>query len=1020
MLINLLSPATARWLALLQLSVLPVAAQENGLLRINEIVSSNVTGLPDEYEVDLQNCPVASCPGWYRALGESELDGEYPDWIEIHNASDVAFSLTGYGLSDSASVPMKWTFPNDVSLEPGGYLIVFASGKDKRETYLHTNFKLSRSGESVVLSLPDGSVVDSIATGEIPVDFSYGRTVDKPDAWSVFSTPTPGEANTTAPFPGFSNDVSASLAAGFYPQPVTVELEFLAAVAGDVIHYTLDGSVPNADADPYTAPVEITTTAVLRARSFKDGEVSSPVLTQTYLIDETVTMPVVSLATDPANLWDDDIGIYTPGPNAREGDRIANYWNDWERPVHVELFEPDGGGGGGFSVDAGIKILGWGSRSNGQKSLAISLRDKYGVSQLDYPLFPGLGIDSFDAFVLRAAGGDSRSNGTYFRDPLASSLIEHANVDKQAFRPAIVFINGEYWGIQNIREKMNEDFLASHHPVDGDNVDMIQRYWRRQHPVIVEGDSDAFLTLEAFLDSEDMTAPGTYELVEQMVDIDNFIDYMVTQIFCANYDWPGNNNKNWRPRVEDGKWRWLMYDLDYTFNSDGNNSYSHNTLRHATTSTGSEWPNPSWTNLIPDKLLEIPEVQQLFANRFADLLNTDLLPERTAAKLDAMKALYEPEMDRHIARWRRDGGITSKTTWNRNIETVRSFLERRPERMFTHLQSFFRYSGTGVLSVEAVPEGGGSVRLNSIRLDSFPWQGTYFEGVPVELQPLPSPGYRFVGWAGVENAGGSGLTTVLIENQGLTVAAMFEPDPGALNAVVMSEVNYHAPDDADPGDWVELHNSWNVSIDLSGWVFKDAEEGHHFRLPEGTRMDPGAYLVLCSDKVKFQERFPDVTDCIGDFPFGLGNSGDTLRLFDFTGTEVDHVEYTDAAPWPFEPDGSGRTLSLRDVGSDNATASSWAASASISGTPGSANDDDVPPLESSGTFRFTLVSVASDGVVTLALPTTAGRIYSVQKSADLANWAEWKQATGSGEPIQFVDDSAASHERHFYRAVESE
>ena len=988
-----------------------IPAQDTGL-RINEIVSSNVTGLPDEYEVDLQNCPVPNCPGWYRALGESELDGDYPDWIEIYNSGDVAVSLAGYGLSDSESLPMKWTFPEDVNLEAGGYLVVFASGKDKREEYLHTNFRLSGAGETVVLSSPEGVAIDSVATGEIPTDFSYGRKTDEATEWSVFSTPTPGELNASAPFPGFTNTIAVSVAAGFHEGPVTVELQ--AAVAGDVIRLTLDGSVPTAEADSYSGPVEIETTTVLRARTFNGDEISSPVVTQTFLINETVTMPVVSLSTDPENLWDDDIGIYTPGPNAREGDRIANYWNDWERPAHVELFEPDGSGG--FSVDAGIKILGWGSRRNGQKSLAVHLREKYGVRELEYPLFPGLGIDSFDAFVLRAAGGDSRSNGTFFRDPLASSLVENGNVDKQAFRPAIVFLNGEYWGIQNIREKMNEDYLASHHPVDRDNVDMIQRYWRRRHPVVVEGDSDAFLALEAFLDSEDMAAPETFELVRQTVDLDNFIDYMVTQIFCANYDWPGNNNKNWRPRTEDGRWRWLMYDLDYTFNSDSNNTFSHNTIRHATTSTGTSWPNPSWTILIPDKLLEIPAVQQSFANRFADLLNTDLLPERTTALLDGMKQRYEPEMDRHVARWRREGGISSVTAWNRNIETVRRFLERRPDRVFSHLRSFFRFSGTGTLTVESEPATAGSVRLNSIEVNSFPWEGTYFEGVPVKLQPLPAPGYRFVGWSGIEGASGTVLTATLPEDQEITVTAMFEPDPGALNALVINEINYNAQDASDPGDWVEFFNGWNVPVDLGGWEFKDSDESHHFRFPDGAVIEPGEFLVLCSDKVRFQAKHPDVKQCIGDFPFGLGNSGDTLRLFDFTGRLVDTVSYQDSAPWPVGPDGSGPTLSLRGATTDNASASSWAASIANSGTPGIAND--VAPAIPAGTFQFRSVSVAADRSLKLVLPTTAERAYSVQKSVDLLTWTEWQQVTGSGEAIEFTDDP--NSEFHYYRAVESE
>jgi len=310
------------------------------------------------------------------------------------------------------------------------------------------------------------------------------------------------------------------------------------------------------------------------------------------------------------------------------------------------------------------------------------------------------------------------------------------------------------------------------------------------------------------------------------------------------------------------------------------------------------------------------------------------------------------------------------------------------------------------------------VRLNSIKLETFPWQGTYFESVPVELQPLPAPGYRFAGWAGVENADSTVLTTALPEDQEITVTAMFEPDPGAINAIVITEINYHAPDAADPGDWVELHNGWNVPIDLSGWVFKDDQEAHHFQFQEGTVIEPGGYLALCSDKARFELQFPNVNQCVGDFPFRLGNAGDTLRLFDFTGVEVDTVSYKDSAPWPVEPDGSGRTLSLRDVAGENSAAASWTASVSATGTPGKANDG--PPLESQNSLRFTSVSVAPDGVVTLMLPTTAGCRYSVQKSADLATWMDWRQVVGSGEDEQFKDDVVFLHSHRFYRAVESE
>ena len=442
-------PAICGWLAWLSLQSLGAEPI------LNEIVSSNISGPPDEYEEDLQNCPVPDCEGWYEDLGRSNVDGEYPDWIELHNPTGTAVDLFGYGLTDDPARPFKWTFPA-VALEPGAYLMVFASGKDKQEDFIHTNFKLRRSGEQILLTAPGGEAVDSIELGEIPVDFSLGRKNDA--TWGLFALPTPAAENTTPVFPGFTDVVSMMPVGGVFDRLPKVELTSENAAA--VIRFTTNGSVPTADSPSFKTPIRalFDKTLVIRARSFLDGQPASKVITQTYLSGRMFSMPVISLTTAPDNLWDEQTGIYTPGNNANEGGRVANYWNEWERPVHVEFFESDGTLG--FQLDAGIRMFGWGSRSDSQKSLSIMARDRYGTPEIEYPVFPGHPITSFKSLVLRAAGSDSRSNGTFFRDPFATSLMKERNVDIQAMRPAVVFLNGDYWGIHNIREKMNEDYLG--------------------------------------------------------------------------------------------------------------------------------------------------------------------------------------------------------------------------------------------------------------------------------------------------------------------------------------------------------------------------------------------------------------------------------------------------------------------------------------------------------------------------------------------------------------------------------
>ncbi len=963
-------PITAVGLFLILLHSLPA---QTGLV-LNEVVSSNVTGLPDEYEEDLQNCPVPNCPNWYEDLGRSIYDGEYPDWIELYNGSDEVVQLKGYRLTDREEDERRfWTFP-DVEIASGGYLIVFASGKDKREDYVHTDFKISRTGEVLSLMNSNGELVDRVDTGTIPVDYALARAPGNPAEWIVTSTPTPGAPNDGVPFLGFDDAVTATPPAGFYERFPSVSLTSTNSEAE--IRYTLDGSLPTAESKEFTRPITALFGGdrVIRAQCFVDGRPTSPVLTQSYLTERTFNMPVIALTTAPEHLWDDELGLYTPGNNAREGDRVANYWNEWERPVHVEFFELDGTVG--FTANAGLRIFGWGSRSNPQKSLAVMFRDRYGFDQLDYPLFPDVEIDTFKAFVLRAAGSDSRNNGTFFRDPFASGLFKGRNVDVQAFRPAVVYINGEYWGLQNIREKMNEDYLASHHPVDPDEVDIISRYWRRRHPVVIEGDDERFLAFEDFLLSNDFSQPDAYAEALNFIDLDNFLEYTAGQIYLSNFDWPGNNNKNWSPQTVDGRWRWLMYDLDYSQGFNNNSTFRFNTLTHALAPGGTGWPNPSWTTLIFRKLAESEAFQHAFANRLADLANTVLSPEQAIPQLDALEAYYAMEMEHHINRWKREGdSIASLSAWAGNVNTVRTFFMRRPEFMFDHVRDTFQLGEPTPVTIE-LDEALGRVRVNSVTIDAASWTGTYFAGVPIEITAVPRPGYRFVRWSGLTEESIQGESTIRLDPAELQAAIepVFEAAPGAVNAVRIQEINYHSHPERDSGDWVELVNAFAQSMDLSGWVFQDSSSAHRFVIPQGTVLTPGGLLVLCEDAEAFAAIHPGVS-CLGSFGFGLNNGGERLRLFDAEGRLMDEVEYDDEAPWPLAADGLGATLSLAD-----AAASDWGASPD-SGTPGATNSSPGEAPSSGLTIRW-------DGEW-IVLETSAEEP-RFQRSPDLETWTDWE------------------------------
>ena len=903
---------------------------------INEIVSSNITGIEDEYEVDKQNCPVPDCNWWYDRMGQSTHDGDYPDWIEIYNPGTEPIDLAGYGLSDNPSDPFKWAF-SKVMLAAHEHLLVFASGKDRKEPgevalYMHTNFKIDRRGETILLTGKGGALCDSINTGEIPIDFSLGRTPDGGHDWSIFAQPTPAESNITPPFPGFRDSIQPSHPAGFYGSSVSLSLTATSPAAE--IRYTLDGDDPSLQSRLYAGPIHISQTTVVKARTFENGIMSSKILTRTYFINEKFTMPVISLSTPPDNLWDDEFGIYVPGNNADEGNRIANYWQDWERSVHVEFHEPNGVQG--FSIDAGMRTFGWATRANDLKSLSIMLRDRYGQEQLHYPLFPDFPITTFKSFVLRAGASDWQ--GTYFRDPFASSLVKEKNLDVQAFRPAIVFINGEYWGIHNIREKLNEDYLASHHGIDQDNVDIISRYWRRTYPVVIEGDDQAYLALEDYLAKHDINEPRHYEYIKSIMEVDNYLDYCVSQIYFANYDWPGNNIKCWRARTANGKWRWLMYDLDYSFNSNGNNNYMHNTLEHATTASGSDWPNPPRTTFLLRKMLESEQFRIDFINRFADFMNSVFIADTVLKRIDEMKALFEPEMPRHIDSWGQYGNtLRSMNDWENNIDLLRDFAENRSRYIYRHIRDKFNLKGWEKLELDISQPGGGKIKINSMVIDRYPWEGDYFLEVPIRLSALPSSGYRFTGWKGLASRDSLSNPTITVLSGALSITARFEKDSNAATAIVFNEINYNSSTAFDPEDWVELYNPSSQAMDLSGWVFKDENDAVAFIIPEKTVIPADGYFVLCRDATAFQKLFTGVTNYAGDFGFGLDRSGELVRLFDDQGLLIDSLTYRNLRPWPAEPDGHGPTLSLRSPHLDNSNAQNWGASLGY-GTPGAAND----------------------------------------------------------------------------------
>lgn len=773
------------------------AILEEHRIYINEIMASNTNTIRDGDLDDPKH---------------GTLGGAYSDWIELYNASDESVDLTGYSISDDGAT---WFFPEG-SIPPKGYLVIWASDKNKvaSDGQLHTNFKLSAQGEKVVLKTPGGEVIDSIIYGRLADDESYGRSTDGGNEFLIFSKPTPYTSNdnsqTIVLEPVFSHQ------AGFYTEEF--ELELSVNQEDTKVYYTLDGSDPK-PGDPHTfeysgkikiksragepnvlsmintgeyywyPPLgEVFKCSTVKAVAVRSDGQTSRTITRSYFVDPNMmsrySLPVISIVTDEANLFDKNTGIYL---NSNKSGA------DWERPAHVEFFERDGTLG--FSHYCGVRLHGGGSKGFAQKSLRLYADRGYDYKdKISYNIFPGLtdkvtgkSITDFKRLVLRNSGSDWANS--MFRDGLMHKLVSHLNLDTQAYRPSVVFINGEYWGIHNIRERYDNIYFASHYNLKKNNVALLEVTYSGSITVNEGTDEDAkAYTNEIidFLKSNDITQKDNYEYIKTKMDVDNFIDCYVANIYFANGDWPQNNVSMWRYKTEDGlyhpeapygqdgRWRWIIKDTDFGFAGPmmGDAGIRHDTLSHA-----SENPTSEWSVFLFKKLLENSEFRNAFINRMADYLNTCFDSELVMDTIDEVKNAIAPSIPEHNARWQ------AIWDWDSEVELMQTFAKERPYHVTQHIiNKFKRFGVTGTYSVNLETDTSkGFIRINSIDLKDTTrgvnnpeeWTGTYFKGVPLTITAIPEDGYVFDRWEGTDETSD---TLVIMPTKNINLKAIFKKD----------------------------------------------------------------------------------------------------------------------------------------------------------------------------------------------------------------------------------------------------
>ncbi len=591
----------------------------------------------------------------------------------------------------------------------------------------HANFKLKKAGGKLFLMNVDGSISDSVTYPEQPLGMTW--SLDSLKGWG-YGAPSPNTFMQQAVVANREPDIEKQVsfpASGFYSSAFTINLAGLPNARCET-----GGNLPT-EKSPHQDNIQINKTTVLRCASFATGSVSSEVVTRTYVFETRPQTPVVFLTANPNSLFDPDTGIYMEGPNAQAKDPHygANYWEDREIPVFVELLEK-GKNAPAFAKNAGFQIFGNYSRANAKKSVAIVFKEKYGDKRLEYPLFPDFpNLKKFKVFLLRNNGGNFGAD--YIRDRLCSSVTEGLDVDYQRGRGVVVYYNGEYFGIHSIRERSTEYYFETHYGLNPDEIDLL-----KADNSATSGSPTEYVAMMDWLAKNHLDSDENYAQVESQIDVNNFINYMQTEMFMNNRDWPSNNLKKWRGTNPKTKWKWFIYDMDFGFGNEYS-VYKNNIFEFATAEDGEDWPNGPASTLLLRRMLENKNFKAAFINRMPVLLATTFEKSRLLARIDAMMSEIESEITRDQKRWN-----LNATYMSGQLEKMKAFAGSRQAVILSELAEHFELGD--VAKVKLVTSGSGKILVHDLPVDRSSVTVSFFKGTPVTLTAKSSGG-SFTGWS---------------------------------------------------------------------------------------------------------------------------------------------------------------------------------------------------------------------------------------------------------------------------------
>ena len=778
--------------ALMVATIQPCRAQ----LVINELMQSNVDCVMDDLN-------------------------EFPDsWVELYNAGTTPVNLSQYKLGDSEQASNAWQLPS-MTVAAGQRVLVYC---DKEATKLHTDFRLE-SGKGCAVYLFQGATVVDQVTGlkkQPAPNIAYGRQTDGADKWGYQATPTPGQANCGQTCKDVLGNVVFSVEGKVVTDNTPLKLTLTmpeGTPEGAVIRFTTNGSEPTQLSTKYTAPIDISTTRTIRAKAFCDDWLSPPSVTHSYIFfPRQLTLPVVSIVTDKRYLEDSKIGIYVDG-NYNSGKK--NYEYDWRRPLNVEFFFDGVDTPSNINQLCEFRIMGGATRTNKFKSLALYANKRFGTKRFSYEFFPDQrpGLTDYKSVALRNAGNDF--DYLYMRDAIIQrNMAEHTDLDWQAWRPIIIYINGEYKGILNIRERSNEDHTYTNY--DGlEDIDMFEN-WKE----LKAGDWENYNAFKAFYNEEGHTLAE----YSQWLDWKEFINLMSMCLFYNNVDFPGNNIVMWRPRTEGGLWRWIAKDVDFTMGLYGD-QYNYKILQwlyNPDYDWNQHWgANSSEATCLFRHLMEDPDFNREFIDRtciyMGDFMNEKGTWEVWEPMYNTIKYEYPYHRELINPWW---------PNYNDEMRNARNWLSKRTNEFYNQLGSFYKLGTPITMEVNkqlteeeqlAVP-----FLFNDVPLSKGVFDGKFFAGRNITLQGIATEEDIVTGWNVTqvssngavinEHYDGNVLTLTMPTTYRLIIKAEIGQDTGISNSFTDSKWHWTADasqlrlSDVSVGADVRLYDSQGILL----------------------------------------------------------------------------------------------------------------------------------------------------------------------------------------------------------------